>query len=236
MKNLLFSFALFFISTNFLLAQIGVSGAYSSINTPGWEDIISNEGTNQYNNGYTISVDYWTRLKNYRIEFLPEISYSRFDNEFDGIPLVPLTSTGDLSILALSFSTQIYLFDIEGDCDCPTWGKEGGFFNKGFYLMAGPGISLVSQSDNINVGLEENVNVEDTSVRLLLSAGAGFDIGITRAITLTLFGKIKWHSADEWTGLNRLIELSPEQVNYDDTDSVITQFEPGIKIHYRWGE
>ncbi len=236
MKNPLFAITFLFLSTNFLSAQIGVSGAYSTISTSGWVDIKNNENVNSYNNGYTIGVDYWTRLKNYRIEFLPELSYSRFDNEFDGIPLVPPAATGDLSIIAFSFNTQIYLFDIEGDCNCPTWGKEGGFFNKGFYFMAGPGVSLISQEDNITVGLEETETVESTNVRLLLSAGAGFDIGITNSITLTLFGKFKWHSANEWEGLNTVIERSPQQVGYDDTSSVITQFEPGLKIHYRWGE
>lgn len=236
MKNLLFTISLLFICTNFSIAQIGVSGAYSSISTPGWEDIKSNENVNSYNNGYTIGIDYWTRLENYRVEFLPELSYSRFDNEFDGTPLVPFASTGDLSILAFAFNTQIYLFDIEGDCNCPTFGKEGGFFNKGFYFMVGPGVSIVNQTDDITVGVEQSETVEDSNVRLLLSAGAGLDIGITRSITLTLFGKFKWHSANEWEGLNTVIERSPEQVEYGDTGSVITQFEPGLKLHYRWGE
>lgn len=236
MKNLLIAFTLLFISTNFLIAQIGVSGAYSSISTPGWEDIKNSENVNSYNNGYTIGIDYWTRLENYRVEFLPELSYSRFDNEFDGTPLVPFAATGDLSILAFAFNTQIYLFDIEGDCNCPTFGKEGGFFNKGFYFMVGPGVSLVNQEDVVEVGLEASETVSDSTVRLLLSAGAGLDIGITRSITLTLFGKFKWHSADEWLGLNTVIERSPNQNNFDDTSSVITQFEPGLKIHYRWGE
>lgn len=236
MKNLLFAFTLLFISTNFLIAQIGISGAYSSISTPGWEEIKNNENVNSYNNGYTIGIDYWTRLKNYRIEFLPELSYSRFDNEFEGIPLVPFASTGEMTILALALNTQIYLFDIEGDCDCPTWGKEGGFFNKGFYFMVGPGVSMVHQVDDVEVGLEATETVDESTIRLLLSAGAGFDIGITKSITLTLFGKFKWHSSDQWEGLNTVIERSPMQDNPTDPTSVITQFEPGLKIHYRWGE
>ena len=236
MKNLIFAFTILFFSMNFLAAQIGISGAYSNIGTPGWEEILDTENVNRFNNGYTIGIDYWSRLKDYRIEFLPELSYSKFDNDFEGVPLNPFASTGELSIIALAFNTQIYLFDIEGDCDCPTWGKEGGFFNKGFYFMLGPGVSLVRHEDNVMVGLEENEIVEDSTVRLLLSAGAGFDIGITRAITLTLFGKIKWHSSSEWLGLNTVIESSPGQNNFDDTSSVITQFEPGLKIHYRWEE
>jgi hypothetical protein len=236
MKNILFAFALLSISSNFLTAQIGISGAYSSIKTPGWEVILASENVPQYNNGYTIGIDYWTRLENYRVEFLPEMSYSSFDNRFDGIPLVPFASTGDMSILALSLNTQFYIFDIEGDCNCPTWGKEGGFFNKGFYFMLGPGVSMVRQVDEIEVGLEEAETVDETTLRLMLSAGAGLDIGLTKSITLTVFGRFRWHSSDEWIGINTVIDRSPMQDNPADPNSVITQFEPGLKIHYRWGE
>jgi len=238
MKNLLLSFSFVFISCFSLSAQIGVSGAFSNISTPGWEEILQNENIDQFNNGYTLSLDYWFRLKDYRVEFLPELSYSGYDNlvERDGETSFSPSLDANLNILAFSFNTQIYLFDIEGDCDCPTWGKEGGFFNKGFYFMAGPGISLVQHTDEINFadGSEEPSIIDESTIRLMLSAGAGFDIGITKAITLTLFGKFKWHSANQWGGLNTLLDSSTNQ--FDDTDSVITQFEPGLKIHYRWGE
>ena len=235
MKNLVLCLFLSIFSSA-LSAQIGISGAYSNIGTPGWEDIISSEGVNQFNNGYTIGIDYWSRLKDYRIEFLPELSYSRFDNEFDGTPLVPSTLNSELSIIALTANTQIYLFDLEGDCDCPTWGKEGGFFNKGFFISIGPGVSLIQHSDIPNLDLVASENVESTSLRFLAAVGLGFDIGITKSITATLFAKYKWHAPGVWDGLDQLIELSPSMQSFEDTNSAITQFEPGLKIHYRWGE
>lgn len=233
MKNLVFTIALLFISTNFLVAQIGISAAYSSIHTPGWDEIKTMESIESYGNGYTIGLDYWTRLKNYRVEFLPELSYSRFTLFADD---TPPGIQSEMNIFAFALNTQIYLFDIDGDCDCPTWGKEGSFFNKGFYFMLGPGISLVNQQDELTEGFTSSFLSNDSTIRLLLSAGAGFDIGITKSITLTFFGKIKWHSANEWLGLNRFIELSPNPVEYGDTSSVITQFESGLKVQYRWGE
>jgi len=110
MKNLLLSFSFVFISCFCLSAQIGVSGAFSNISTPGWEDILQNENATQFDNGYTLSLDYWFRLKDYRVEFLPEISYSSYDNIIDGETLVAQPIEANLSILAFSFNTQIYLF------------------------------------------------------------------------------------------------------------------------------
>jgi len=241
MRNLLFIFAFLLFASFNSNAQIGISGAYSSISTPGWEEILSNEGATQYENGYTISLDYWTRLKNYRVEFLPELSYSRYDNIIDGPTIAPQPLESNLNIFALSLNTQIYLFDIEGDCDCPTWGKEGGFFNKGFYFMVGPGVSFVSHSDDINLNTDPpTIEIfgghDAATIRFMASAGAGFDIGITKDITLTLFGKFKWHAPNFWPGLRDLTLISPDLMEYDDFESAITQFEPGLKIHYRWGE
>jgi len=235
MKNILFT--LLFVSLSFgLFAQIGITGAYSSIKTAGWEDVLNNEGSMTYNSaGYTVGLEYWFRLPDFRVEFLPEISYGTFDNKFIGRTLEANTMESELSIIAFAFNTQIYIFDMEGDCNCPTWGKDGSFFNKGFYLMAGPGISYIQHTSNIAFDGTAN-EVEENNLRLLLSAGVGFDIGITKALTVTVFGRYKWHQSKAFEGLERLVELSPQEIIYENYDSVITQFEPGLKLSYRWGE
>ena len=235
MKNILLTTLLLCLSFG-LFAQIGITGAYSSIKTAGWEDVLNNEGSMTYNStGYTVGLEYWFRLPDFRIEFLPEISYGTFDNNFEGNTLVPNTMESSLDIIAFAFNTQIYIFDMEGDCNCPTWGKDGSFFNKGFYLMAGPGISYIQQTSNISFDGTNN-EVEENNLRLLLSAGVGFDFGITKSLTLTVFGRYRWHQSNSFEGLERLVDLSPQVIIYENYDSVITQFEPGLKLSYRWGE
>jgi len=75
--------------------------------------------------------------------------------------------------------------------------------------------------------LEPFETIDSSSIRFMASVGAGLDIGITKAITLTLFAKYRLHTPSSWLGLDRLIEVSPDPMEYDDTDSAITQFEPG---------
>ena len=235
MKNLLSTLTLLFV-TSALFAQIGVSGSYSTIKTSGWDDIMNGEDIRAYDPGYVIGLDYWFKLKEYRVEFLPEVSYAAFDNKHNGPTLVPEALPSDLKIIAFSFNTQIYLFDLEGDCNCPTWGKEGGFFNKGFFLMAGPGVSFVQQDDELRLGQMENINASTSTTRLMLSAGIGLDIGISKAITLTAFGKYRWHQSAQWDSLETYAIDSQTEDQYEDYNSVITQLQPGLKVSYRWNE
>ncbi|MCB9291906.1 MAG: hypothetical protein H6559_02055 [Lewinellaceae bacterium] len=36
--------------------------------------------------------------------------------------------------LSLFLNANIYFLDLEGDCDCPTFSKSGGFLQKGLFL------------------------------------------------------------------------------------------------------
>ncbi len=240
MKNLLLSLSICFFSWS-LSAQIGLSGNFSTIGTSGWEDVKEGENVLAYNSGFTYALDYWFRLKDFRVEFLPELSYGRFDNLPNGNTLVPLTLNSDLDIYAFSFNTHIYIFDLEGDCDCPTWGKEGGVFKKGFYLMAGPGISRTVQNDLVaptQVFTTEIFpsEVSTNATRLTASVGVGLDIGITKSITLTPFGRFKWHSSATWDGIASLAVRNLNEDDYPDFDSSITQLQAGLRLSYRWGE
>jgi hypothetical protein len=111
------------IFANGLIAQYGVSAIYNSqLGADDW-DIFVNDGDHIKSNGFGLSVDYWFRLKNYRVEFSPEIGFLKGDHSL-------LLTSGDNPSLSWSqlfvlANVNIYPFDIEGDCNCPTlWKKD----------------------------------------------------------------------------------------------------------------
>lgn len=74
---------------------------------------------------------------NTRIEFLPELHFAAY--QADVIDL------GDLDARFYSgfLNVNVYLLDLKGDCDCPTWSKSGNTLTKGLFLQLSPGYSLI---------------------------------------------------------------------------------------------
>lgn len=186
--TILFFLILVFQMTGY--SQVGLSVGYS-LNQQA-EDWNSNalNGENVKANGLYIGLDYWFRLKNYRVEFLPEIGYQ------SGSHTITMNELGQTDLgysqISLLLNTSVYPFDFEGDCNCPTFGKDGNFFQKGFYLQIAPGVAQMSTSTR---STSSEIESDHSSTVLLLAVGAGLDIGITDYITLTPFVRY-------WAGWN----------------------------------
>ena len=126
----LFFAILFLTITHSTFAQFGVSGAWQSFRADDWHQFENsqNGSTTSAATGYAASVNYWFRLKEKRVEFLPELSYGRHELAVDAGKFKHQT-------LSFFFNVNIYPFDFGSDCNCPTWSKTGNFFTKGFYLQ-----------------------------------------------------------------------------------------------------
>ena len=125
-----------------------------------------------------VGLDYWFRLKKYRIEFLPEAhmglkSSSTFDNK---------STNTDFSYFGVNFNTQIYLFDLEGDCDCPTFSKQGPSLSKGIFFNVSPGV-LYSTKEIANEVVDPTIKSNQLNFKIGL--GIGYDIGISDLFTIT---------------------------------------------------
>ena len=137
MKKLPFLIA-FLFSLQTLQAQYGISLAYKPINADNWEQIISKHQLNAADaealgNGIQFGIDYWARLKNYRVEFLPELNFSRFTRFWANEDGVITEEKINSNFLGLHLNTNFYVFDFKGDCDCPTFSKQGNDLQKGFF-------------------------------------------------------------------------------------------------------
>lgn len=176
--------------------------------------------------GIQASLEYGFRLKQKRIEFHPGLGY-RFTLDKPNLE-------GTMHSFDLDINTAIYPFDFAGDCDCPTWSKEGTLIKKGFFIEVSPGIAYQTLqrnyilSDNIPVELEPT-DISSSNLLLKLGAGVGLDIGITEQFTLTPMFTITMLSDAEWEGLVREAYTQPTKLEMDD----FSYLGAGIRLTYK---
>jgi hypothetical protein len=152
-----------------LIGFCAISEAQFGINIRYVNPSLSNE---QYSvnikSGYGIGADYWFRLKNKRIEFMPEVGYEKYNIE-------DIADT-EMSNIYLMLKTNFYLLNFNEDCNCPTFSKEGNTITKGFYLFLAPEIKIFTSKTS-------DVKESDTVIGGII--GAGLDIGISDRLTIT---------------------------------------------------
>lgn len=163
-----------------LSAQYGLRVKYGSINSD-VHDFVSSELNADAPNGQhiEIGVDYWLKPWEKRIEFLPEIAYGFASDDYTD-------RSSSYSAISLIANTRIYLMDLNSDCDCPTFSKQGNFVTKGFYVEAAPGIKYEKMSVTTPQG-----STDPSGIAYRLGIGAGLDIGVSNLITVNPF--ISYH-------------------------------------------
>lgn len=196
-------------------AQLGLNFRYGNLNPIPWEEQSNVDPL--FNSNLEFGLDYWLRLKNYRVEFMPELFYSKSETSIN-------TATYNSQAFGVAVNTNFYIFDFEGDCDCPTFSKDGNFFSKGFFLSASPSLEYVSrdfEDDSEAMASDKNINIG-------ISIGAGLDIGILDLITISPYIKYKFIPATKWDGFQ-------QAHNNLDPDEIIRLSYPqiGLRIGFR---
>lgn len=169
-------------SVSYLFGQFGVRAKYNLNTLSGFDQYIEDNTTGNSDKIFAstlgVGADYWFRLKNYRIEFLPEVHIGlKSSTDFDSRN----TSTS-LSYYGFNFNTQVYIFDLTGDCDCPTFSKQGPSLSKGIFVNVSPGI-LFNSKEISNDLVDPAMNSNHLNFKIGL--GVGYDIGISNLFTIT---------------------------------------------------
>ena len=185
-------FFLLFISSIpcLCISQVGIYSRYLF----GKSDILDAEYIGQ--NGQHTSLEYNFRLAQKRLEFRPGVGYR---TTFQG-------NNGDGHIKGYDFDigTAIYPFDFGGDCDCPTFSKDGNLVKKGFFFEVTPGVSyqilsrLRSEPDD-----PSRLPIRSKNLVWKIGGAAGLDIGISEKYTLTPILSATMLSSSEWEGLRK---------------------------------
>ncbi|GJM31379.1 MAG: hypothetical protein DHS20C18_03800 [Saprospiraceae bacterium] len=173
-----------------LNAQIGFNGTYFM---PQAETLSTVNGTDEgfelQANGPAFGINYWFRLKNKRIEFLPELNYSLSKQNLEAQDF-----DAKIQFFNFYFNTRIYFLDFGGDCDCPTFSKEGPTLEKGLFLQLSPGYSYFKQEYQFGEETPEDADGSSFS----LGAGLGFDLGINDFVTITPMGGLRYLPGYTW--------------------------------------
>lgn len=192
-KKILFSLLLTgLFLPNLLNAQFGVNAGYQVNQIEGWELTTNGLNNDITGNGLSFGVDYWFRLKNQRIEFLPEFNYSSFEIvSFENNELIDNIDF-KIDFFSFYFNTNIYPLDFLGDCDCPTFSKQNDFFKKGFFIQISPGLTLP------NFQYTNNQESQTGDLQANIGLGLGLDIGLNDLVTLTPMIKARYQPNVQW--------------------------------------
>ena len=201
-----------------LFGQAGISTSYQNVNPKLWKSWTGQQ--NLFDDSYEFGIDYWFRLKNYRVEFTPQVYHYRWSTETPNYVGYRLRSTG------FAANTNLYIFDFIGDCDCPTFSKDGTFISKGFHLSLAPVVEYLSLENFTDIAGE---GTEDKMVVYGIKVGAGLDIGINDLLTLTPFVRYKYMPSVDWEGL-AAINID-ENAEYETANLGFLQF--GVRLGLR---
>ena len=220
-------FLVAFLSLSFAYGQIGIRTSYLTGGDPTWDLVGLSDLQNELvgpETGFAVGLDYWFRLKNQRIEFYPEINYATLSDDLAG--------DVDLQFNMLSFylNTQIYFLDFAGDCDCPTFSKDGTFVDKGLFLLISPGYSLQNFEISPNDG--EIQKLDNSTFNI--GAGLGLDIGVTDAITITPFGGARYFLATPWSDHDTVYSVNDNLGSLTPGQDNLLQFFAGLRLGFRF--
>lgn len=177
--------------------------------------------------GMHASLEYGFRLKSKRLEFHPGLGYRfTFFNHGDK-DYSKDNVYGYSNSLDLDFNTSVYPFDFAGDCDCPTWRKEGTLIKKGFFFEVSPGLAFQTMhlEDWPSEGYEGYLPNTSSNLLFKISLGAGLDIGLSEEFTITpLFS---------WTKLSNGTWESFEEIGFPEVFDDQSYLGAGLRLAYK---
>ena len=235
MKKLLIALS-FLLSIPLLShAQFGLNLGYNQITASNWDEYLrlnqSNLGNSDeafLNNGIEVGLDYWFRLKEKRIEFFPAITYAQFKNNWQA----NFPTRVKHSSISLQLNTHIYLFDFGGDCNCPTFSKDGNTLKKGFFIKLFPGISYLKNTiEGTNTS-----NSSTSEISPYVGAGVGLDLGFADFITVTPMISYSHYFDATWENLGLYTDDNNNVTIQEDVSSPINRLYFGVRLGLRFDE
>jgi hypothetical protein len=208
-----------------LQAQIGLSGAYRFNRAPEWS-MIDNGGFREIEamgEGYSLGLDYWFRLKEVRVEFLPEFNFGSYRQTlFD-------EARTEARYHSLFFNVNVYPFDFFSDCDCPTFSKSDPLLQSGFFLQLSPGYSHA-----VRKGILPEGAISENAGFFSLGGAVGLDIGISDLLTLSPLAGLRYYLPSTWSDLSRIAAAGAYQLR--DERGPLWQMHAGIRVGLRFDQ
>jgi hypothetical protein len=217
-------FFLFFASL--ATAQVGLNGRYVLNDAKSWTvpQVDGREALDLLGTGYAIGIDYWVRFQDVRIELLPELNYSQYENSIERLGI-----NTNVRMYSLLLNTNIYFLDMSGDCFCPTFYQEGPTLQKGLHLQISPGLHYF---DGSITGTNETAS--SSTFTYSIGAGLGFDLGLSKYLTITPIAGIRYFPGIQWEAINEFFPVEGPQAVEE--KSALFQYSAGIRLGLLFGE
>ena len=215
-----------------LQAQFGASIKYQTNSFDKWDDFLAEEsGASDkiIGSSYEFGLNYWFRLKNQRIEFLPEIYYAKRITDHRALPTTLQES--NWTSAGFNMNVHIYPLDFFNDCNCPTFSKDGNTISKGFYWILSPGISLNQKKTIYERPTGSVGGTDNRQWNAQFGFGAGLDIGVADIFTISPFVMYRLGFGHEWNDL--YIALDRAEVSTLDTNTTLKQLNFGLRLMFR---
>ncbi len=214
--------------SNMAYAQFGAGVRYSKISDGYWQDAFALNGQTGYPDKHISAyVLYWFRLKEKRIEFLPEFGYSTSSGN-SGTDELRSSFTSAYFLI----NTDVYFLDFASDCNCPTFSKQNKILQRGIFIEISPGIEMRT------LKLEYTAVDGSPATRKFqktvpgVNAGLGFDIGISDLITVTPTAGINLRTGTAWSGLEPFLGVE-QQVSENNSRNQDASPYIGVRILFR---
>ncbi|TXB60553.1 hypothetical protein [Phaeodactylibacter luteus] len=210
-------------------AQTGLNARYAvpAGSSAAFTDASGQEAS-YYQQAYSFGLDYWIPLGQARIDLLPELNYAFSSHQPAFLPGLPATYRQQwLSFFA---NLNIYPFDLQGDCDCPTFSKSGNTLQKGFFLQASPGVTAYQSriSGQSPAGGQE----QQWSTSWSAGLAAGIDFGLSDFVTLSpMIGYRYFHRHSV-----AIVKDSPEGPVPDFDPQAISHLWAGLRLGFRFDQ
>jgi len=207
----------------FMKAQIGITLGGIFNKATGWmiEDK-NNLSTYQLpGNAISAGVNYEFNLNKNRIAFVPSFHFSAYKSEVKDV------GTFSNKLVQFQFNMQVYILDLKGDCNCPTFSKKGNPIKKGLFATISPGAGYIENNIQGISSNQKNVYISPD-----LGFGLGYDIGLNERITLTTFVNGYYFPVLKWPGLPYMLSLPSSGNRFANSDTSLQQIHAGITIRY----
>jgi hypothetical protein len=226
MRLLFFVFVTSLSSILSLNAQIGLATAYHFTHAPELVTTLDGQKTDFFRNGIALGLDYRLSLDSTRIEFIPELTYTKYQD----VSVLDGESLLSKEALNLFVHFNFYLLDIMGDSQRPTLADPlSEQLKKGLHLQI-----TLGQSYFFNNYESSGLMIKDGFNSFGIGAGIGFDMAISERLNITPSIRYRAHSVRADV-IEDQYELGYSGYSRRTVQANLHQITAGLRLEYNFG-
>jgi hypothetical protein len=207
-------------------AQVGIRAGFVQLEAPGFE--LAQRGQTFLSppgNGPAFSMDYRLKIRNLRLEFRPEVQW-----------VIPRSgeSAGwrtSGNYMGIWGNVTLFPFDLKGDCDCPTFGRQGRPIHKSLFLEAAPGLHYLYNEVSVTIPGSNDMVFKDSFVAPGGAIGIGAELKLQRNLSVSPFARMIVLPNLSWPGLLEAAEA--ESLDPLEAQAFLSGLNVGLRIGFR---